>query len=66
MLIIIIAIRILIKRFSGDFIAPIAAFDVSLISFFWGSMSTFGNRVWFIVIPGLAFLIIRNMNFKFR
>jgi len=61
---IIIVLRSIIARVSGGFIAPLAAFDVSLMSFFWGSMSTFGNRVWFLLIPGLAFLIMRNLKFK--
>lgn len=40
-------------KYSRGYIAPVIIWDVSLISYFWGSMATFGARVWFLLIPAL-------------
>lgn len=61
---VLILLRQFIRRFSGSFITPIAAFDASLISFFWGGMANFGSRVWFLTIPGLLYLIYRRSRFR--
>ena len=58
--------RKLIQRLGKENIAPVVAFDVSIISFVWGGSATFGSRAWFFVAPMLIaiFLLERGANRK--
>lgn len=47
----ILMLRKYISKLSLNYVAPIVAFDVSLISYVWGGSGTFGSRVWFFVTP---------------
>lgn len=55
---VIILARRLIARFSTPYRAPVMAFDVWLITLFWGGMASFGARVWLALGPMLIYLTI--------
>jgi len=50
--------RRLIGKLSYDYVAPIVAFDVNVISYVWGGAASFGSRTWFFVVPMLATIVI--------
>lgn len=52
--------RIAIRAVSDGYWAPVAIFDVGLISYFWGGGALFGSRVWFFLIPCLAVILVRK------
>ncbi len=53
-----LALRRAIKKISGTFIVPIIIFDVWLVTLFWGGMASFGARIWFSLIPAIAYILI--------
>ncbi|UTV86707.1 hypothetical protein KDX00_16730 [Cobetia amphilecti] len=57
-IILLLCIRYLIAKHSAGFKSAIVAFDVSLLSFFWGGMGIFGNRVWFLLVPCFLYIIL--------
>lgn len=63
-LIVLVLLRRLIVNLSEGFLTPIVAFDVSLLSFFWGGMAIFGSRVWFLVVPAIVFIFYRRLRFS--
>lgn len=59
-----VILRRIIASQSSIFYSPLAAYDVSLISFFWGGMATFGSRVWFLVVPGLLLIVLHRIRLR--
>lgn len=59
-----VILRRLIASQSNIFYSPLVAFDVSLISFFWGGMAIFGARVWFLMIPGLLLILLHRFRLR--
>jgi hypothetical protein len=55
---IIIGMRRVIGKWSGAYTAPIMAFDVWLITLFWGGMASFGARMWLAMFPMLGYILV--------
>lgn len=55
--------RYLIRSASGIWLTPVVIFDINLISFFWGGSATFGSRAWFMLLPPLAYIVLRRVAF---
>ena len=53
MLLTLLGTRIILRRLSFGFAAPIVLFDISLVSYFWGGGATFASRFWFLAVPAL-------------
>ena len=53
MILTLVSTRIVLSWLSFGFAAPVILFDISLISYFWGGMATFGSRFWFLTVPTL-------------
>lgn len=52
----IVIFRFYFNKFSrANGVAARVAFDMSLITYFWGGMAAFGSRAWFVIIPIMAF-----------
>lgn len=54
----IVLLRCAIIGLSRNYFAPLAVFDVSLISYVWGGCGTFGSRAWFFILPMLVLIAI--------
>lgn len=55
---VVIALRWLIRRVSLPYRVPVMAFDVWLITLFWGGMASFGSRVWLSTVPMIVYVLI--------
>gem|GEM_PF-5740081 len=53
-------LRVLLRISKGNYAAYLC-YLVSLISFFWGGMASFGSRVWFLVIPIFIYMGLVRM-----
>lgn len=61
LLITMILIRRAIGRLSHGYLSVLLAFDVNLITIFWGGMAAFGARAWFAVIPMLVYVVMLRL-----
>jgi hypothetical protein len=57
---VIIWMRRIIRRLTAPYVSAVVAYDVQLITLFWGGMASFGARVWFAVLPIIAFILLRR------
>lgn len=46
-----VATRMLVGKLGSGYLAPMVVFDVSLLSYAWGGLATFGSRAWFMIFP---------------
>lgn len=46
--------RLLVARLSFGYVVLVFVFDINLLSYFWDGCSTFGSRIWFMVLPAMA------------
>lgn len=59
-LILLLFTRKIIQIASLNYWAPVAIFDVGLISYIWGGGALFGSRIWFFLIPCLALILMQR------
>lgn len=52
-----IAVRAIISRIAQPYYASVVAYDVWLVTLFWGGMASFAARAWFAVIPLVAYAV---------
>lgn len=51
-------LREVIRRLSAGRVSALVFFDVSLLTYVWGGMASFGSRVWFVCIPIVAYFML--------
>lgn len=47
-----------VAKLAAPYFAPVALLQAWLLSFFWGGMATYGSRIWFTLVPMMAYLVI--------